>query len=56
MHERAFVLVPLAEIAPALVHPGLDRAVSELLSEVDRAGVETLEAAGWWQGPASAER
>jgi 2-amino-4-hydroxy-6-hydroxymethyldihydropteridine diphosphokinase len=56
MHERAFVLVPLAEIAPALVHPGLDRAVSELLSEVDRAGVETLEPAGWWQGPASADR
>ena len=56
MHERAFVLVPLAEIAPAFVHPGLDRAVSELLTEVDRGGVEALEAAGWWQGPTSVER
>ena len=54
MHERAFVLVPLAEIAPARVHAGLDRAVSALLSEVDRAGVETLEPAGWWPAPAIA--
>ncbi len=48
MHERAFALAPLSEIAPALLHPGLDRAVSELLTEVDRAGVELLEPAGWW--------
>jgi 2-amino-4-hydroxy-6-hydroxymethyldihydropteridine diphosphokinase len=28
--ERAFVLIPLAEIAPQLAHPELDRKVSEL--------------------------
>jgi 2-amino-4-hydroxy-6-hydroxymethyldihydropteridine diphosphokinase len=33
MHERRFVLEPLAEIAPALPHPGLRRSVSELLAE-----------------------
>jgi len=40
LHERAFVLVPLAEIAPDLVHPVLGRPIHELLDEVDRSDIK----------------
>ena len=32
--DRAFVLVPLAEIAPELVHPELGKSITELASKV----------------------
>lgn len=32
LHERGFALAPLAEIAPAYVHPRLKKSISELLS------------------------
>lgn len=34
MHERSFVLVPLAEIAPEWVHPVLGRSIRELVSGI----------------------
>jgi len=40
LHQRAFVLVPLAELAPHLVHPVLGRTVAEMLAEVGSAGVK----------------
>lgn len=41
LHERAFVLVPLAEIAPELVIPGKGD-VATLLAAVDVTGIEAL--------------
>ena len=43
MHERAFVLVPLADLVPDLVHPVLGKTVNQLLAGVDRSGVQLYE-------------
>jgi len=40
LHERAFVLVPLVDLAPELRHPSLDKTMRELLAQVETAGVE----------------
>jgi 2-amino-4-hydroxy-6-hydroxymethyldihydropteridine diphosphokinase len=42
LHQRKFVLVPLAELAPHFVHPALNKTVQELLQTIenDSAGVK----------------
>ena len=43
LHERQFVLIPLAEIDPHLIHPVLKRTVRELLNHLQEdQGVEKL--------------
>ena len=42
LHERAFVLVPLADVAPDIVHPVFEKKISALLAEVDAQGIKRI--------------
>lgn len=44
LHERAFVLAPLADIAPEFCHPILKMTVETMLSKVDMTGVTLFDA------------
>jgi 2-amino-4-hydroxy-6-hydroxymethyldihydropteridine diphosphokinase len=35
LHQRRFVLMPLSELDPLLIHPVLHRSISQLLAELD---------------------
>ena len=39
LQERAFVLVPLAEIAPELLHPVLGKTIRQLVEQVDGSDI-----------------
>ncbi len=45
LHERAFVLIPLADIAPRWCHPGTHKTVAEMLAalpEAEKAAIHAL--------------
>jgi 2-amino-4-hydroxy-6-hydroxymethyldihydropteridine diphosphokinase len=42
LRGRAFVLVPMAELAPNLVHPVLGMSITQLASEVDTQGIRKV--------------
>lgn len=43
LHERAFVLVPMAELAPGFIHPLLGLNMTQLVSAVDTRGVNRFK-------------
>ena len=43
VHERAFVLVPLADINPDLRHPKVGQTVQELLGSTDQGGIHLFQ-------------
>jgi 2-amino-4-hydroxy-6-hydroxymethyldihydropteridine diphosphokinase len=47
MHERQFVLIPLAEIDRSLIHPVLRKSIGELLQDLkEDQGVEKIDQSG----------
>jgi 7,8-dihydro-6-hydroxymethylpterin-pyrophosphokinase len=42
LRERAFVLVPLAEIAPEVIEPSARVPIGVLAKEIDQSGVKRL--------------
>ena len=45
MTERAFVMIPLLDLAPDLVIPGTDQTVREIAGQLERSGVEVYHEA-----------
>lgn len=43
IRERAFVLIPLAEIAPELLHPVFKKTILELKTALDHSNIEVYE-------------
>ena len=50
LHERAFVLVPLAELAPHLVHPACGRTVLQMLADLPGGSRGIHPAGQLWEG------
>ena len=46
MQDRAFVLAPLAEVAPSWRHPRTGQTVAQMLAALDRAALEGLTPLG----------
>jgi 2-amino-4-hydroxy-6-hydroxymethyldihydropteridine diphosphokinase len=53
---RAFVLIPLSEIAPDAIHPPTRKTIAELAQAVPTSGVREIRPAGWDGVAGSEER
>ena len=42
MHRRAFVMIPLAEIRPDLIHPKVNRPMSQIADDLPNQGVHRI--------------
>jgi 2-amino-4-hydroxy-6-hydroxymethyldihydropteridine diphosphokinase len=42
LHKRKFVLIPLCEIEPGMIHPVLEKTMAELLEKCEDTGVVNL--------------
>jgi len=51
LHERRFVLAPMAELAPALIHPKLNVSISDLLADLKSPYRVTLARADLMRPP-----
>lgn len=50
MQSRVFVLQPLAEIAPELIHPVLGQSIADMLASFeDVVGVRRIDRPDWWR-------
>jgi len=47
MHERAFVLQPMCDIAPGITLPQLDITLAELLSGLPKSGIDPVAITDW---------
>jgi 2-amino-4-hydroxy-6-hydroxymethyldihydropteridine diphosphokinase len=57
MHQRAFVLQPLTEIAPEMVHPTNQKTMSQLLEHLATSPANiVVPAIQWWTDPPSPDR
>jgi 2-amino-4-hydroxy-6-hydroxymethyldihydropteridine diphosphokinase len=54
LHERAFILAPLTDLAPELKIPGQELSVQEYLAQLDRSGIvivdDTAKSRGRYEG------
>src|ERR1700756_209416 len=53
LHERRFVLAPMSELAPALIHPKLNASISELLAALKSPHRVTLARADLLRAPSA---
>jgi 2-amino-4-hydroxy-6-hydroxymethyldihydropteridine diphosphokinase len=54
LHERRFVLAPMSELAPALIHPKLNASISEMLAALKSPFRVTLARADLLRAPSAA--